>query len=323
MKEKQLNSANTGKLGESPDDAAVKPKSKVPALVKTFIATDENVKNSAQAKEIKNFDSAPVDMKSETTPKKTRGKPVYKEGDELPSEVEALDISQRPLVMRDLAGFRARHKRTTADSIRDFALPTSLAYPKDVAVGSGESKESEGDSLEGQNGVEGGSVQNKVMPFDLEMLVRLYDLMPSPCAWQYSTISGVFEKMYGELIADFDEADQPAAQLAYRRRYAQLIGRSATGAYRWKKSEATTRRMEILLTKIEALGKTGKEVRLAYEALSIKTWALRGVNINKEAPAPTAFNVQKPPGTRGRRINTNLPEKPTMKEATYEGGAFG
>jgi hypothetical protein len=297
--------------------ADVKLRSKVPALVKNFIATDENVKKAAQAKQEKH--SEPDENPETGSEKAPKGKSVYKEGDDLPSAVEVLDISKRPMVMRDLAQFRARHNRTTADSIRDLAIPTSLAYPKDMAIGSKSGVEGD---LRDPESIEGGSIQNKVMPFDLEMLVRLYDLMPSPCSWQYSTISGVFKKMYGEHVAAFDEADRPAAELAYRKRFAMLIGRSATGGYRWKKSEATTRRMIILLTKIEDLGRISKDIRTEYEALAIKAWALRGVSINKERPIPTALNVQKPPGTRGRKININLPEKTETKPATYEGGAF-
>jgi hypothetical protein len=274
---------------------AVSQRSKVPALVKPFIAANAG---------------APKALKSELK-SRAISKVVYKEGDELPSNVESLDIAKRPLVMRDLAGFRARHKRTVADSIRDLALPTTSAYPKDAIA-------DEADHVKSQRG----TAQNRIMPFDLELLVRLYDLLPSPCPWNYLTISSVYDKMYRELIFSFEEMDQPAAQLAYRRRFALLIGRSVTGAYRWKKRETTTRRMEILLTKINDLGKTGKDIRIAFESLSLKTWALRGINMDKEAPAPTPVNVQKPPGTRGRKINNQLPVKADPAPAKYLGGAF-
>lgn len=227
---------------------------------------------------------------------KSKGR--YDEGDVLPPEVEALSTEDRPLVWRDLADFRARHNRTIADIVYDLALQVGKAYSPD-------------------------SSNRKILPFDMEMLVRLYDASPSSCNWKRPTILGMFRRLYGEAIDAFSEELRPAAELAYGRRYARSIGRLDTALYRWKtgsKGDSTIRRMGNLLSKIESLGETDDEIREKYEALAFRAWMLRGVDINKDFPIPSEDSVRRPPGSRGRKIS--ITTKAAPKVATYTGGAF-
>lgn len=224
--------------------------------------------------------------------------PVYKENSELPPEIEALAIEHRPMIWRDLSEFCARHSRTIADIVYDLALLTSHAYATKTP-------------------------QRTVMPFDLELLARLYDLYPSSCAWKRPDVRDTFEILYGEHINSFEKKYQAVARLALGRRYARLLGRVDTAQYRWLADGGQiTRRLSNILAKIDAIAGTGDDPREVFERVAKHVWTLRGVNIDAEVPMPTKLSVLKPPGTRGRRMTGSKLRKEIV-QPTYAGGAFG
>lgn len=221
----------------------------------------------------------------------------YKKDSELPREVEALNLSLRPMIWRDLAEFSARHGRTAADMTYDLALLTSHAYTKKTE-------------------------RRTVVDFDLELLTRLYEMYPSSCAWVRPDVSEMFERLYGPYLKTFSAELEPIARLALGRRYARMLGRVDTAQYRWLSDGGQiTRRLGNILSKIDEVSKHGENPLEVLESLAKLVWGLRGVDIDKEYPVPTKESVQKPPGTRGRRMTVDKIQKPLV-QPSYEGGAF-
>lgn len=254
--------------------------SKAPAMLQQFLDKKEVVTVAKRA-----------------TPKVEVVKAIYKKDAELPREVEALDISRRPMIWRDLAEFSARHGRTAADMTYDLALLTSHAYTKKTE-------------------------RRTVVDFDLELLVRLYDMYPSSCSWVRPDVSEMFERLYGKHLKTFSPALEPVARLALGRRYARMLGRVDTAQYRWLSDGGQiTRRLSNILAKIDEVSKLGKDPLELLESLAKRVWELRGVDIELEYPVPTKDSVLKPPGTRGRRMTIDKVQKPLV-QPTYEGGAF-
>lgn len=222
---------------------------------------------------------------------------LYKVNKELPLHIEALPLSERPMMWNDIPEFATRHGRTIADIVYDLALLTSHAYAQKTK-------------------------KRTVVPMDLEILVHLYDMYPSSCGWARPDIREAFEFLYGAKIREFSGASEDVARLAVGRRYARLLGRVGTAQYRWLAEEGkVTRRLENIVSKIQDIALTGSDPGTVFETLSKRCWALRGVDIDKMAPMPTAESVIKPPGTRGRRISENKKNRPVLA-STYEGGAF-
>lgn len=224
----------------------------------------------------------------------------YVEGKELPRDVEALDYADRPMIWRDLIEFKDRHERTVADTVYDLVLLTGHAYSASIK-------------------------KNTVVPFDLELLARLYDHIPESCAWKRPTVLGVFDLLYGADLEAFRGNDEhyQAAQLTLGRRYARLVGRADTAQYRWLSAEGgkITRRLANVLSKIQTLAERSNRPREEFEKLSKKIWTLRGYNLEKFFPMPTAENVVRPEGTRGRNLATKKVAPPPVS-GEYKGGAF-
>lgn len=222
---------------------------------------------------------------------------TYRVNKELPAQIEALPLSQRPMIWNDIPEFATRHGRTIADIVYDLALLTSHAYAQKTK-------------------------KRTVVPMDLELIVHLYDAYPSSCSWNRPDIREAFEFLYGSKIREFTGANELVARLAMGRRYARLLGRVGTAQYRWLSEKGkVTRRLENIVSKIQDIASTGDDPLLVFETLSRRCWALRGVDIDQMAPMPTAESVIKPPGTRGRRITENKKAKSVFSNA-YAGGAF-
>lgn len=222
---------------------------------------------------------------------------IYRVNKELPLHIEALPLSERPMIWNDIPEFATRHGRTIADIVYDLALLTSHAYAQKTK-------------------------KRTVVPMDLELLVHLYDMYPSSCGWKRPDIREAFEFLYGAKIREFSGPGELVARLAMGRRYARLLGRVGTAQYRWLAEQGkVTRRLENIVAKVQEIGQTDSDPLTIFETLSKHCWALRGVDFDKMAPMPTASSVIKPPGTRGRRI-TDAKKVKSATTGIYEGGAF-
>lgn len=221
---------------------------------------------------------------------------IYKAGDVLPTEVTDLNEDDRPLIWRDLHPFANRHKRTTSDIVYDLTLLTSHVV-----------------SLKSPTAM--------VVPFDLELLMRILERHPSSCSWNRPGVRTMFEILYGPLISKFSPDLEDAVRLALGRRYAKLLGRVDTTQYRWLAADGeVTRRMSNILSKIEEVHKSGQDARLFFEHIAKRIWLLRGYDVELMLPLPTVANMTKKPGARGRSMSPK--KKLSVEPPVYAGGAF-
>lgn len=229
-------------------------------------------------------------------PVKTGATILFKAGSLLPPEIEDLNADDRPLIWRDLPSFAHRHKRTTSDIVYDLTLLTSHVV-----------------SLRAPSAM--------VMPFDLELLIRMLERYPSSCSWTRPDVRSIFEIIYGPLIAKLPPEFEDAVRLALGRRYAKLLGRVDTAQYRWLTADGEiTRRLSNILSKIEDVHKMGQDARLFFEHIAKRIWLLRGFDVELMLPLPTVASLTKKPGARGRSMS---PKKKSPTEVpVYTGGAF-
>ncbi len=217
----------------------------------------------------------------------------------LPSTMVRLTYSDRPVIWKDLEDFGARHNRTSADIVYDLAMQSKYNYIESVR-------------------------KPTVVPFDLELLARLYDISPSSVSWQMPNISEVFEMLYGPVIRQYSpdsgrwtEVEFKTAELACGRRYARSLGRADTATYRWIKGEGkVTRRLSNILTKIMQICKDEPSPLERFEAIVKPLLRMRGIDLDEVVPLPTAGTVRR--STRGRRVSVG----DATVAPKYAGGGF-
>ncbi len=130
---------------------------------------------------------------------------------------------------------------------------------------------------------------SKVIAFDVEMLCRLYDEVPTPAPWRRYEADEVFRVMYGPLIEQIsmpgDEDDRNYVELQFSKRYTSAFDRSSSTAYRWmEKTEGSGARLviELLLRKLMSM----PNPREALERVSTIVHRVRGGDFETRAPAP-------------------------------------
>jgi hypothetical protein len=217
----------------------------------------------------------------------------------LPASMAGLTYFERPVIWKDLQAFGERHLRTSADLVYDLALQSKYKYIESVR-------------------------KPTVVPFDLELLMRLYDTSPSSAPWLLPNVSQVFELLYAPVIRQYSpdsgrwtEVEFKTAELACGRRYARSLGRADTATYRWIKGEGkVTRRLSNILAKIVQICQDEPSPLSRFEEIVKPLLRMRGVDLDKEVPLPTAGSVRRV--TPGRRVS--------VKDATvapkYAGGGF-
>lgn len=191
--------------------------------------------------------------------------------------------SQRPLVGRDIEAFRMRHQLDRSTSATALAFTAASQYNK--------------------KSLEPGS-----LPYDLELLIRLYDTHPGPAPWVNVLPSEMFEKVYGPRLAQFagTPAAEPARTMLYAR-FAAIFGRSIYASYRWLDSSGATENpsgpIQRVLSKLTEIENPGAFL----EALASRIYQLRGHNFDKAFPLPDPANPPKQrkrgpiPGARAAR----------------------
>jgi len=176
-----------------------------------------------------------------------------------------------------------------------------------------------------------------VLPFDIELLVRLYDRYPSSCQWECPTLQDTFSRIYGQAIEGFAPALQDRARNAYGMRFARLMGRAPTVQYRWLWSSAmqdksgSTRRVRNIIGKLHEAITHGEHPRLVLEDIAVRMWAVRGLNVDAETPAHDPISLQKRYQKTSSEGEAAKPRPPTQRSTPasgvpcyegYEGGAF-
>jgi hypothetical protein len=220
----------------------------------------------------------------------------------LPPELLKLPYPNRPVIWSDLKEFEIRHNRTGADLVYDLALQSKYNFIQSTK-------------------------KSTVVPYDLELLMRLYDLDPSSAPWRLPDVREVFEFFYGPLVRQFlprpghwTEVDYRTAELALGRRYARLLGRADTATYRWiQDGGKVTRRLGNILGKFVERCNAFPSPHEEFERIAMSVLAMRGLKINEEIPLPTPENLRKV-STSGRRVSTEGKSNQLLPE--YTGGAF-
>ncbi|KWT65023.1 MULTISPECIES: hypothetical protein [unclassified Variovorax] len=130
---------------------------------------------------------------------------------------------------------------------------------------------------------------SKVIPFDVEMLCRLYDESPSPAPWRKYEADEVFRLLYGPLIDQVsiagDAEDRHHVEMQYSKRFTSALDRSSSTAYRWmEKSEGSGARLviDLLLRKIMSMPNPLE----ALERVSTVVHRVRGGDFETRGPAP-------------------------------------
>jgi len=234
--------------------------------------------------------------------------PIIDDGMRLSNEVLALGWSERPLVWSDLPLFEAQHGRNAHDMVYDLGMHQASHYRARVSL-------------------------HEVLPFSMELLVRLYSRYPSACPWTCPSLQDMFQRIYGPAIEAFEPALQERARGAYGMRFARLMGRSPTVQYRWlwgpamQDKSGSTRRISYIISKLHEASLAGEQPRAILEDVSIRMWALRGLDVDANTPAYDSTSMQPRP-QRGRTRHLANPQDAKRTEeglssvAGYEGGAF-
>lgn len=127
---------------------------------------------------------------------------------------------------------------------------------------------------------------SKVVPFDVELLARLYEISPSPAPWRPYTADEVFKTLYEPLIKKFgtSETDRAFAETHYSVRFTAALDRSSSTAYRWMdKTEGGSRMVvALLLRKVMSM----PHPRETLERVSAIVHQVRGGDFEKRAPVP-------------------------------------
>lgn len=243
--------------------------------------------------------------------------PLIEEGMRLTEEVLALPWHERPMVWSDLPLFEARHGRNAHDMVYDLGMHQANHYRSRVGL-------------------------HEVLPFDIELLVRLYDRAPSSCMWTCPTLQDMFFRIYGQAIEGFAPALQDRARNAYGMRFARLMGRAPTVQYRWlwdsamQDKSGSTRRVSNIISKLYEASLAGEHPRAVLEDIAGRMWLLRGLNVDAETPAHDPISLQKrsQKGAKDKSMATSAHASPAPSRSSvlspaakvpapaYEGGAF-
>ncbi|MFC5500105.1 hypothetical protein ACFPOE_21355 [Caenimonas terrae] len=133
---------------------------------------------------------------------------------------------------------------------------------------------------------------HKILPQNVELLIRLYDEIPKAAGWDSYTLRELFDRMYADDLAKFAGTEhQVAARVDLGKRFTKMLGRSHARRYDWlesdpkknEKDQLTHIVIECLLAKL----KQADDPREVLERLAKKVLMLRGFNLDSELPVPT------------------------------------
>lgn len=246
-----------------------------------------------------NLESAPVRRgrprgRPQTNP--IRVKPLLTPKDVLPAERLLQDSSTRPLIWKDLPLFADRHGRSSMEMMYDLGFNTTYQYTNSAK-------------------------KAEIIPFDLELLVRIFDAYPSSCPWNKTNPGQALDSIYGDLLEPYANSpeDEANMRMVIGQRLAAILDRSVTVLYRWLTDMgASSRRVINILSKVEQMGSAPLERRKAFEAIALPAWKLRGIDIDQ------IYHFA-PKIAQARHMKTEVRQR--MLEAktlqTFQTGVFG
>jgi hypothetical protein len=188
-----------------------------------------------------------------------------------------LSVEKRPMYGQDLLAFRSRHNLRVEDVIYALAFATMASFTKTANL--------------------------RLLPYDREVLMRLYDRMPGPTPWKRVTPRDAFFLFYEDLLKQFDEKSPsfaPARTMLFAR-FTAMLGRTVFRGYSWIEGHGKT---DGVVAKILTKACSFPDPRDALESAARTTWALRGVDFDAEYPLPDPKNPPMPK-PRGKRPKAN------------------
>ena len=195
------------------------------------------------------------------TPRVPRpGLPVVKKDMVLDEPTIRKDWSERPLTGRDLDTLCKRFRLNPSEFASALGLQNRFEFVKLLKTA-------------------------KVIPFDVEMLARLYDISPTPAPWVSYSAEYAFQELYGAALAEFnqEEEEQAYARTLFYARFTSSLDRSSSTAYRWVEEEGKARLViALFLRKLMSM----ENPLQVLEDLTRLVHKNRGGDFEKRAPYP-------------------------------------
>ncbi|MBS0454166.1 MAG: hypothetical protein JSS14_22930 [Proteobacteria bacterium] len=188
------------------------------------------------------------------------GLPIIKKDMELDEAMMRKDWSERPLTGRDLDTLCRRFRLNPSEFASALGLQNRFEFMKLLKTA-------------------------RVLPFDVEMLARLYEMSPSPAPWVSHSADQAFQSMYGDALAEFDsdEVENAYARTLFYARFTGALDRSSSTAYRWVEEEGKARLViSLFLRKLMSMD----EPLQVLEDLARLVHANRGGDFEKRSPYP-------------------------------------
>ncbi len=178
----------------------------------------------------------------------------------------SIDMSKRPMTGRDIDRFRGRHHMQTVDVIYALCIQNSAAYNRVVRA--------------------------PVLSYEMEMLIRLYDMHPGHSPWKLLEPKQAFNMLYGDAMEQFRGTEfEEEARLALYGRFMAACGRSIYTAYRWIEKDGNCKRG---IAKIFAKLSVLDDPRQVMEGLARSMYRFRNVDFDEYMPMPTLANPPQP-----------------------------
>lgn len=209
-----------------------------------------------------------------------RLKPTITHKDVLPASRLIEPISVRPLIWKDLPLFASRHGRSSMEMMYDLGFNTTYQYTS-------------------------AANKSEVVPFDLELLIRILEAYPSSCSWKKTTPAQAIDLIFGDLLEPYQSSpeDEAVMRMIFGHRLAAILDRSVTVLYRWlADTGASSRRVINILSKVEAMGSTPQARREAFEGIALPAWRLRGIDIEQMFKLAPNF-------THSRQMNSEVRQR--------------
>jgi flagellar biosynthesis GTPase FlhF len=188
------------------------------------------------------------------------GLPEIKKGRVLPEEEMRKDWTERPLTGRDLDTLCRRFGLNSSEFSAQLGLQNRFQFVNLIRTA-------------------------EVVPFDVEILARLYEMSPSPAPWISYSADQAFQTLYGPALEEFSgsEEDLAYARTLFYARFTAALDRSSSTAYRWVEDEGKARLViALILRKLMSMNEPLKTL----EDLTRLVHKVRGGNFENRAPYP-------------------------------------
>jgi hypothetical protein len=176
----------------------------------------------------------------------------------------SLHPSMRPLTGMDIDFFRGRHELANVEVIHALCIQNSASYNE--------------------------IVRYSHLKYDMEMLLRLYELEPEP--WKSVGPGDIFHLMYGDILEQFRGTSyEKDAKTALYLRFTAGCGRSVFSGYRWIEKNGSAKRGVMKIFSKLAMMDNPRQV---FEDLARQMYKVRGFDFDEFCPMPTLDNPPLP-----------------------------